>query len=162
MQVLSGSIPFYEEPGYVSAYNSIVNGKHPRRPSNPWVTDDHWLFMMSCWSDYGSGDRPAVADVLEYVKAEAVRTREEEIRILRKEEDDRELLDLTGYLERESEFPSAGGGFADIWRATWRRDSATCKVGAVPRMFLHRLMTLSRWLSRYCDIILTMSTLETN
>lgn len=27
--------------------------------------------------------------------------------------------DLTGQIEKETAYPSAGGGFADVWKGTW-------------------------------------------
>jgi len=111
----------------VFIYNKIADDIHPGRPSEYWVTDDRWLFMNRCWSDYASGDRPTATEVLDYIKMEIVKVQDEEYSALR-EKEKLELLDLTGHLQRNSEFPSAGGGFADIWQATWQRDSLPCKV----------------------------------
>ena len=143
-------------------YNKIINGTHPRRPSEPWVTDDHWLFMQRCWSDYASGNRPLITDVVKYVNAAAVKIREEEYVKLRTEEGNCELPDLTGCLQRDSDFPSAGGGFSDIWRATWQRDMIECKVGVILQMPSRHFVTVSRWLLRYCDIMSVMNMLEKN
>ena len=119
--------------------------------------------MTRCWSDYASGDRPAVADILDYIKAEAIRTvQKEKMGTLPKEEENSGVLDLTGRLQRDSEFPSAGGGFADIWKATWKRDSTACKVSSTHQIYLHPSVTVPRWLSRYCGTILVMSMPETN
>lgn len=62
-----------------------------------------------------------MAEVVAYISTEAAKAREEE--------NGREkLIDFTGLLHRQSQYPSAGGGFADIWEALWKRDSTTCKV----------------------------------
>jgi len=53
------------------------------------------------------------------------------VKNLRKKEEESELLDLTGHVQRISEYPSAGGGFAEVFKATLQRDFITSKVGAV-------------------------------
>lgn len=77
--------------------------------------------MLRCWADHASGDRPNISEVLAFVDAEAKKAQEEE-----RERDN--LIDFTGLLQRQSQFPSAGGGFADIWKALWQRDMAACTV----------------------------------
>lgn len=62
-----------------------------------------------------------MAEVVAYVNAEAIKAREEESRR-------EKLIDFTGLLHRQSQYPSAGGGFADIWEALWQRELTTCKV----------------------------------
>ncbi|KIM76337.1 hypothetical protein PILCRDRAFT_826319 [Piloderma croceum F 1598] len=38
------------------------------------------------------------------------------------------LLDLTGHITRNSDYYSAIGGSADIWKGTWLKDTGNCKV----------------------------------
>jgi hypothetical protein len=38
------------------------------------------------------------------------------------------LLDLTGQIIREHTYPSAFGGFADVWIGMWNKKSGSCKV----------------------------------
>lgn len=38
------------------------------------------------------------------------------------------LHDLTGQIARQHEYPSAHGGFADVWKGLWYRPSGTCQV----------------------------------
>jgi len=38
------------------------------------------------------------------------------------------LLDLTGQITRESDYYSAYGGSADVWKGTWLKDTAERKV----------------------------------
>jgi hypothetical protein len=38
------------------------------------------------------------------------------------------LLDLTGQITRENVYPSAFGGFSDVWVGTWHKKSGSCKV----------------------------------
>jgi len=77
--------------------------------------------MLRCWADYGSGQRPDMAEVLVFINTESAKAREQEGA-------QETLIDFTGLLQRESQFPSAGGGFADIWKALWQRESTTYKV----------------------------------
>lgn len=44
------------------------------------------------------------------------------------------LLDLTGQIVREHIYPSAFGGFADVWTGTWKKKSGSCKVFGSPRL----------------------------
>jgi hypothetical protein len=44
------------------------------------------------------------------------------------EEGSSSLLDLTGQIVREHVYPSAFGGFADVWTGTWTSKSGPCKV----------------------------------
>jgi hypothetical protein len=38
------------------------------------------------------------------------------------------LPDLTGLITRENLYPSAFGGFADVWIGTWNKKTGPCKV----------------------------------
>lgn len=38
------------------------------------------------------------------------------------------LVDLTGKIAREGKYPCAHGGFADVWKGTWHRESGDNKV----------------------------------
>jgi hypothetical protein len=51
-----------------------------------------------------------------------------------------EPVDLTDYICKMDQHPIAHGGFADIWRATWNKQSGTCTV----RTYLHSLPSLRR------------------
>ena len=42
---------------------------------------------------------------------------------------DIQVPDLTGHITREHKFPSAHGGFADVWMGVWHKESAKVKVG---------------------------------
>ena len=44
---------------------------------------------------------------------------------------DAQLPDLTGQLQRESKFPSANGGLADVWTGVWNKGSMRVKVGGL-------------------------------
>jgi hypothetical protein len=47
------------------------------------------------------------------------------------------LLDLTGQITRESDYYSAYGGSADVWKGTWLKDTAERKVCASMFQFPH-------------------------
>jgi hypothetical protein len=38
------------------------------------------------------------------------------------------LSDLTGQITRDGDYYFAHGGFADVWKGTWAKDTTKCKV----------------------------------
>jgi hypothetical protein len=38
------------------------------------------------------------------------------------------LVDLTGQITQDGDYYFAHGGFADVWKGTWLKDMAKCKV----------------------------------
>jgi hypothetical protein len=38
------------------------------------------------------------------------------------------LADLTGQITRDGDYYFAHGGFADVWKGTWVKDTIKCKV----------------------------------
>lgn len=39
-----------------------------------------------------------------------------------------DLIDLTGQINREGNYPAAHGGFADVWKGAWATQEHTYKV----------------------------------
>ena len=101
----------------MSIYESLIDGIDPDRPSERWVTEADWQFMRCCWSPYNSEQkRPVASDVLEYLELAQAGV------INRSSDEQYEILDLTGCISRDSQYPVTGGGFADIYLATCTRE----------------------------------------
>jgi hypothetical protein len=47
-------------------------------------------------------------------------SRKNSLRALVKADDDMPIRNLTGLVTRDGRFPEAHGGFADVWKGTWR------------------------------------------
>jgi hypothetical protein len=64
---MSGRIPYcnLSDNGVLRA---VFNGTRPQRPSEPLVTEAHWMFIQRCWA--GTPDaRPRIKEVNDYVSA---------------------------------------------------------------------------------------------
>jgi hypothetical protein len=69
------------------------------------------------------------------------------------------LLDLTGHITRDSDYYSAYGGSADIWKGNWHKDTGNCKVRLGTQIFLLTLNgRRSRLLSKLCAPTATLNT----
>jgi len=45
------------------------------------------------------------------------------------------IPDLTGHVTKDARYAEAGGGFADVWKATWHKDGCEVKVSIAPSSF---------------------------
>ena len=97
------------------------------------------------------------SDVLEYLKLA-------QAGVTQSLDEQYEILDLTGCISRDSKYPVTGGGFADIYLATWtRNDREAQKVSYLIRYTSSRFdvinyLSLSRSPSRFLDIMLQTQT----
>lgn len=127
-------------------YQSLIDGLDPERPSERWVTESDWQFMKRCWAPYSRENqkRPVASDVLGYIKLAQA------IVMSRSSDQDYEILDLTGCVSRDSKYPVTGGGFADIYLATWTRknlEAQTVRISSSSRlrMFIYPPRLLSKF-----------------
>ncbi|KAG2049076.1 kinase-like protein [Suillus hirtellus] len=68
LQVLSGKIPYYYIKQQMQIIMMVVNGKKPRRPEEPTITEEHWSMIERCWSPCDA--RPTIEDILVFIAAQ--------------------------------------------------------------------------------------------
>ncbi|KIM73779.1 hypothetical protein PILCRDRAFT_828831 [Piloderma croceum F 1598] len=71
LQVLTGQVPYHYIKSDLQVVFEIHKGLHPRCPTDESVNESHWDFITRCWSDHASGNRPSMAEVLNYVQTHA-------------------------------------------------------------------------------------------
>ncbi|KAG1759200.1 hypothetical protein EDD22DRAFT_907345, partial [Suillus occidentalis] len=72
-QVLTGKVPWcHLVRDFQISYQVVIEGKMHPRPSNDYVTDQHWNFMTHCWS-MTITDRPPAKEAVQFVGS-ALRT----------------------------------------------------------------------------------------
>lgn len=67
-QVLSGKVPYYYIKQQMQIIMMVVNGKKPRRPEEPTITEEHWSMIERCWSPCDA--RPTIEDILIFIAAQ--------------------------------------------------------------------------------------------
>ncbi|KIK41998.1 hypothetical protein CY34DRAFT_805433 [Suillus luteus UH-Slu-Lm8-n1] len=67
LQVLTGKVPWCHLTRDIQiSYQVVIEGKMHPRPSNDYVTDQHWNFMTRCWS-ITITDRPPAKEAIQFV-----------------------------------------------------------------------------------------------
>lgn len=69
LQVLTGIIPWHHLANDTVILLKVIEGKIHPRPDVCCVTDQHWNFMISCWSTTPI-DRPSAIEALQFVACE--------------------------------------------------------------------------------------------
>jgi len=127
---------------------------HPGRPSQKMVTDDHWLFN----SDVGLTMQVETANshhsfrvCQSWIEPSSGWESEDPA----KKEEESELLDLTGHVQRISEYPR-------LWWIRWVLKQLSTRLYnskvVLCASTVHLCVTVSRWLSKYYDTTLLMTT----
>ena len=62
-KVFTGNVPFEDSPPFRLPID-IVDGKRPQRPEKPFLTDDTWKLIESCWNPKADS-RPDIGTVLQ-------------------------------------------------------------------------------------------------
>jgi serine/threonine protein kinase len=94
----------------------------PSRSRYPALPDKYWPFIEQCWS-IKPRDRPSTEDVDKTIRNEfhSLSRAPQNPRLA-------VLCNLTGYITKDEEFPSGGGGFGEIWKCTYKKDGISIKV----------------------------------
>jgi hypothetical protein len=109
----------------------------PSRSRYPALPDKYWPFIEQCWS-IKPRDRPSTEDVDKTIRNEfhSLSRAPQNPRLA-------VLCNLTGYITKDEEFPSGGGGFGEIWKCTYKKDVISIKVSM--QCFLSILSNVENW-----------------
>ncbi|KAG1766887.1 kinase-like domain-containing protein [Suillus placidus] len=70
LQLLTGSIPYYDIKDNIRVLVLSSRGIKPKCPPETSVTSAQWGFIQRCWSPRGLPSRPAIEEIEEFLESE--------------------------------------------------------------------------------------------
>jgi len=70
LQLLTGSIPYYDIKDNISVLVLSSRGVKPKCPPEANVSSAQWSFIQRCWSPPGLSSRPTIEEIEEYLESE--------------------------------------------------------------------------------------------
>ncbi|KAG2036693.1 kinase-like domain-containing protein [Suillus americanus] len=70
LQLLTGSIPYYDIKDNIRVLILSSTGVKPRCPPGTFVTSAQWSFIERCWSPRGLPSRPTIEEIEEFLESE--------------------------------------------------------------------------------------------
>lgn len=70
LQLLTGSIPYYDIKDNIRVLVLSSRGIKPKCPQETSVTSAQWSFIQRCWSPRGLPSRPAIEEIEEFLESE--------------------------------------------------------------------------------------------
>ncbi|KAG1840314.1 kinase-like domain-containing protein [Suillus tomentosus] len=70
LQLLTGSIPYYDVKDNIRVLVLSSRGVKPKCPPETNVTSAQWSFIQRCWSPHGLANRPTIEEMEEFLESE--------------------------------------------------------------------------------------------
>jgi serine/threonine protein kinase len=70
LQLLTGSIPYYDIKDNIRVLVLSSTGVKPKCPPDAFVTSAEWSFIQRCWSPRGLPSRPTIEEIEEFLESE--------------------------------------------------------------------------------------------
>ncbi|KAG1859312.1 kinase-like domain-containing protein [Suillus subalutaceus] len=70
LQLLTGSIPYYDIKDNIRVLVLSSTGVKPKCPPGTFVTSAQWSFIQRCWSPRGLSSRPTIEEIEEFLESE--------------------------------------------------------------------------------------------
>ncbi|KAG1800722.1 kinase-like domain-containing protein [Suillus variegatus] len=70
LQLLTGSIPYYDVKDNIRVLVLSSRGVKPKCPPETNVTSAQWSFIQRCWSPHGLASRPTIEEMEEFLESE--------------------------------------------------------------------------------------------
>ncbi|OJA09211.1 hypothetical protein AZE42_00662 [Rhizopogon vesiculosus] len=140
LQILSGEEPYAWIKHAVHVITAIASGRKPfKRRVNTNMNEAYELLSSQCLSNIPE-QRPSIAEITtimgpaEEFFYDIPRTRQAQSSSVHDEIDEtwshQGVCDLTGKLENIPPYPTASGGYGDIWKCDLKKDGTVVKVAA--------------------------------
>ncbi|KAG2361642.1 kinase-like domain-containing protein [Suillus spraguei] len=70
LQLLTGSIPYYDIKENIHVLVLSSRGVKPKCPQEASITSSQWSFVQRCWSPQGLPNRPTIEEIEEFLECE--------------------------------------------------------------------------------------------